>query len=140
MLPTLEPKDLELWHPFNTYIISVNELGYEVKVTILYKDDVYDSFSIPVDGILARALIAPEVLIGRSMQDTFTYSVYPAGLGGSILVNRYPERMNKEQAEMLFGLCRAEVKFPKYLPEGYEYTMPVFNNAAWSFYPNEGYI
>ncbi len=36
MLPILEPKDLELWHPFNTYIIFVNELGYEVKVTMRY--------------------------------------------------------------------------------------------------------
>ncbi len=138
MLPILEPKDLELWYPFNTYIIFVNELGYEVKVTILYKDDVYDSFSIPVGGILARALIPPEVFIGRSMQDTFTYSVYPTGLGGSILVNGYPACMNKEQAEMLFGLVGVDVKFPKYLPEGYKHecTVHVFNNAAWSFYSN----
>ncbi len=65
-----------------------------------------------------------------------SYHVTP-NLNGKIIINIAPLCMDKEQAKMLFGLVWVEVRFPKYLPEGYECTEYLLNTIAASYYSNE---
>lgn len=66
-----------------------------------------------------------------------SYHVTP-NLNGKIIINIAPLCMDKEQAKMLFGLVGVEVRFPKYLPEGYEYecTEYLLNTIAASYCSN----
>ncbi len=134
------PNSLELWHPFNGNVKFVNELGDKVRVIVYYNDQVHDSFSLlPNSESMRIGYYVSDIVMGFTDRAVLTYSILPHNIQGSIIVNRYPQCMDEEQARMLFGLVGVNMKFPRYLPQGYEYecTVHVFNTIAYTYYSNE---
>ncbi len=136
---TAYPNSLELWHPFNNNVRFVNELSDKVRVTVSYNDQVVDRFSLSPNSEAMRVIRISDIIMGFVDRAVLTYHILPYNIGGSITINRYPQCMNEEQAKMLFGLVGVKMRFPRYLPEGYEYecTVHVLNTIAHSYYSNE---
>ncbi len=136
---TVEPKSLELWEPFNGNLVFVNETGYKVRVTVFYNGQINDDFSILPDSKVTRDIRIMDMIIGYVDRAVLTYHVSPYNIEGRIIVNKSPQCMDEEQARMLFGLVGVKMKFPRYLPEGYEYecTVHVVNTTARSYYSSE---
>ncbi len=136
---TTEPKSLELWEPFNGNLVFMNETGYKVRVTIFYNGQMNDNFSILPNSRVTRDIRIMDMIIGYLDHAVLTYNVSPYNIEGRIIVNKSPQCMDEEQARMLFGLVGVEMKFPRYLPEGYEYecTVHVVNTTARSYYSSE---
>ena len=136
---TTYPNSLELWHPFNDNVRFVNELSDKIRVTVYYDGQVVDSFSLSPRSESMRDIRVSDIIMGLVNRAVLTYHILPYNMEGSIMINRYPNCMNEEQAERLFGLVGVKIVFPRYLPEGYEYecTVHVVNTIAYSYYSNE---
>ncbi|GIU71825.1 MAG: hypothetical protein KatS3mg003_1304 [Candidatus Nitrosocaldaceae archaeon] len=138
-LLTIEPSILELWHPFNNNVLFINELDIKIRLILFNGREVYDKFSILSNDKAGVYIRIFDLIIGHANQTILTYNVIPYNLEGKIIVKRVPGCMTEEEAKMLFGIVGLEVRFPKYLPEGYEYecTIHVDNLVAKTCYSTE---
>lgn len=126
----------ELFAPFNSLILLINELDSKVTVSVSAIDKLIEDYN------YARVAVIPPkgstLVFLAGMASKYSYTVEPYNMHGEVVVKYLPYCMSEEEVRYGYALANFNLKLPSYMPEGYEYRCAIhlMNNYVKIYYSN----